>query len=422
MGRRDLGRTMTDAPITVIVPVYRGLDEVRACIESVLRHGASVPFDLLAIDDESPEPEVTAYLEQLSTRTREPTAGQITVLRNPRNRGFVTTVNRGLAMATGDVVILNADTVVTDGWLDRLREAAAGADVGTVTPVTNFGSICTVPDEVISAFDLDSTDPRIDECAAFVERNALGHRPSVITGVGFCMLMTRAALDACGPFDARTFGRGYGEEVDFCLRATRLGFRHLVEDRTFVYHHGGVSFGDERAEGLERGGALIRDRYPWFRPTLRQEMLRDPLGATFTALRLALHERDERRPHVLHVLHSAPDALGGTEKHLAALIEALLPDFDFSVLYPTRSAFVLRTSWRMSDGSIVHDEHLLPGGARRVTRIEDENAAAALQTALDMFHFDAVHVQNLIGHSLSPLAVLESFPGEVVCSVRDPFL
>ncbi len=82
-------------------------------------------------------------------------------------------------------------------------------------------------------------------------------RPEVITGVGFCMYVTRRALDRCGPFDEDTFGRGYGEEVDFCLRASRLGLRHLVEDSTYVHHHGGVSFGDSAptACGPHRGSS-----------------------------------------------------------------------------------------------------------------------------------------------------------------------
>ena len=208
----------------------------------------------MVINDGSPEPEVVSYLEQLSEQEPEPGAQPLTVLHNPENLGFVATVNRGLWLATGDVVILNADTVVTAGWLDQMIDTATNEDdVGTVTPLTNFGSICTLPAEVLAAFRLDTDDPLIDECADFVRTRGMGRRPEVITGVGFCMLMTRAALDACGQFDQRTFGRGYGEEVDFCLRATRLGFRHLVEDQTFVYHHGAVSFGDDRAAGLERG-------------------------------------------------------------------------------------------------------------------------------------------------------------------------
>jgi GT2 family glycosyltransferase/glycosyltransferase involved in cell wall biosynthesis len=415
---------IAEQPVTVIVPVYRGVDEVEACIGSVIRHGAVEPFQLVVIDDGSPEPEVGSYLDSLAADPpRADGLVQFTVLHNEQNLGFVGTVNRGLTHASGHVVILNADTVVTSGWLDRLHQAAtASPDIATVTPLTNFGSICTLPDEVIEAFALDGPDPEIDACAAFVARHGLGERPEVITGVGFCMFITRDALDACGPLDQETFGRGYGEEVDFCMRATRLGFAHLVEDQTFVYHHGAVSFGADREAGLQQGSVLIRSRYPFFRPTNRLERREDPLKVTFTSLRLGLAERRDERPHVLHLLHSAPSELGGTEKHLAALMAALRPEVDFSVLHPVPSGFVLHTYWVGDDGALIEHEFLLPGGPRRVSRVRDEHAATALRTTLDLFTFDAVHIQNLIGHSLSPLSELRTFDGAVVCSVRDPFL
>jgi glycosyltransferase involved in cell wall biosynthesis len=236
------------------------------------------------------------------------------------------------------------------------------------------------------------------------------------------MYVTRAALDDCGLLDEATFGLGYGEEVDFCVRATRIGYRHVVDDQTFVYHRGGGSFGTEREERLARGSALIRHRYPFFRPTNRRERRHDPMAPVFASLELGLSERRLDRPHVLHVLHSAPEALGGTEKHLHALLKSLETDMDFSILHPVTSGFVLRTMWMTDDGRHIEHEFLLPGGARWATRVRDENAAAALRTALDMFSFDAVHLQNLINHSLAPLEVLAGFPGPVVCSVRDLFL
>lgn len=413
-------RLTTSPPITVIVPVYRGVDEVRACIDSVLRHAARHLLELLVIDDASPE---QAVREHLASLPAESNGVRIQVLRNDENLGFVATVNRGIQRARGDVVLLNSDTVVTAGWLDKLHDVAATEhDVATVTPLTNFGSICTVPDTVIDAFDLNGEHPQVDACAELVERQSLRRRPEVITGVGFCMYITREALDACGLFDAETFGAGYGEEVDFCLRASRLGFRHLVDDATFVFHHGAVSFGEAREDGLERGSAILRHRYPFFRPANRRERAVDPLATVFASLELGLAPRNEDRPHVLHLLHSPPGALGGTEKHLAALQSTLLPDIDFAILHPIVSGFVLRTLWLGEDGQRIQHEFLLPGAPRRVTNVDDANAGAALRTALDMFHFDAVHIQNLIGHSLAPLDVLTDFPGPVVCSVRDLYL
>ena len=408
------------APVTIIVPVYGGLAYTTRCLESVVRHadGARVPFELLVIDDASPDEPTREYLDRFAATT---SPFPITGLRNVENLGFVGTVNRGLRHADGDVVILNSDTAVTDGWLDRLAAAAALPDVATVTPLSSHGSICTLPESVIEAFALESATPRIDECAAFVRANSLRLLPEVISGVGFCMYVTRAALDLCGLFDEETFGRGYGEEVDFCLRASRIGMRHLVEDSTFVYHRGGVSFGEYQSEGWARSSAIIDARYPFFRPSNTYERAHDPLSVPLAALELALHERAPERPHVLHVLHSSPSATGGTEKYVASLLESLEDEFDFSVLYPVESGFVLRTVWSI-DGEHVEQEFLLPGAPNQVTQMYDEVARAAVVGALDLFDFHAVHIHNLIGYSLAPLDALLDFPGPVACSVHDLFL
>src|SRR6185369_16245280 len=187
----------------------------------------------------------------------------------------------------------------------------------------SHGSICTLPASILEAFDLEGADPRIDECAAFLRKHSLGLFPDVITGVGFCMYVTRRAFDLCGLLDEDTFGLGYGEEVDFCLRASRIGLRHLVDDTTFVYHRGGVSFGDAQLEGWNRSSALIDARYPFFRPNNTHERITDPLAVSFAELDLALHERDPARPHVLHILHCVFDETGATEKWVAALLAAL---------------------------------------------------------------------------------------------------
>jgi hypothetical protein len=80
------------------------------------------------------------------------------------------------------------------------------------------------------------------------------------------------------------------------------------------------------------------------------------------------------------------------------------------------------TFWNLGSEIPFEHEFLLPGGPKRVTKVHDEVAGQALKMALDMFRFDGVHIQNLIGHSLAPLDVLAAFPGPVVCSVRDLYL
>ena len=407
--------------ITIIVPVYAGSTDTQRCLESVARHAGSThtSFDVLIINDGSPDAALVDWVEAFAAGAVEL---DVTVSHNEQNLGFVKTCNRGLRAASGDVVILNSDTIVTKGWLDRLAGAAQGPAIATVTPLTNFGSICTLPDSIVDAFALSSDRPRIDQCAAFIRRHSPVRRPEVISGVGFCMLVRRAAIDAVGVFDDAEFGAGYGEEVDFCLRATAAGFRHVVDDSTFVYHRGAVSFGERRKDLLRSSSELIHKRYPFFRAMNLRERADDPLRLSFASLELGLTERQPERPHVLQILHSKPGELGGTEKHLGQLVDALAGEFDISVFQPAESGYLLTTLWHGSTASTARHEFHIPGGQAMHDTVDDPAAAAALQTVLDMFDFDAVHIQNIVHHSLAPLAVLADFDGPVCCSVRDLYL
>src|SRR5258706_1833610 len=93
--------------IDVVVPVYRGEAETRACLESVLGARTLAAREVVVIDDASPEPAVSAWLRQLAAE------GRITLIAHAANRGFVASVNEGMALHPGrDVVLLNNDTEV----------------------------------------------------------------------------------------------------------------------------------------------------------------------------------------------------------------------------------------------------------------------------------------------------------------------
>ena len=71
------------------------------------------------------------------------------------------------------------------------------------------------------------------------------------TAVGFCMWVRRKAWQQAGGFDT-IFGRGYGEEVDFCCKVAKLGWCHLIAADVFVFHEGGVAFGNEGCRNRPR--------------------------------------------------------------------------------------------------------------------------------------------------------------------------
>ncbi len=273
--------------IDVIIPVYKGLHQTRRCIDSVLRSVQTTSFEIVAVDDASPDADITRYLGELVRQRR------ITLVRNESNLGFVQSVNRGMALNPDrDVVLLNSDTEVANDWLDRLvRGAYAYPDIGTVTPFSNNATICSYPFEgwaggVPGTLGLAALD------RLFASTNA-GRTVDLPTAVGFCMCIRRACLVQVGLFDAQRFGRGYGEENDFCMRAAGAGWRNVLAGDVFVYHEGAVSFSGERLALTETAGKTLADLYPDYLRRVREYVRHDPAGTLRAAVDSARITHDE---------------------------------------------------------------------------------------------------------------------------------
>jgi len=295
--------------VDIIVPVYRGLDQTRRCINSVLNSTVVTPFRLILINDASPEIEVTEYLRSL-TSTK-----QVIVVENEDNLGFTATVNRGMMWSEkNDVLLLNSDAEVANDWLDKLKDQAySGTRVSSVTPFSNNATICNYPTlagmkELPQGESLELLD------AAFASANR-EQNIEIPTAIGFCMYIRRDCLNEVGLFDVETFGKGYGEENDFCLRATAKGWKHLLAADTFAFHEGEVSFQAGSNPRKELAIKIIRERYPAYEADVARHIAKNeayPLRIAATAARF----RQGKLPVVLHILHAHG---GGTEKQVEDL-------------------------------------------------------------------------------------------------------
>lgn len=312
--------------VDIVLPVYRGLGETRNCIESVLRARNEVPTRLHIYNDCSPEIEVTEYLRGVAA-----THPWIHLAENAENLGFVKTVNAGMAHALEypdslGALLLNSDTIVNGDWVDRMV-AHLGPVVGSVTALSNNATICSYPKlganalpQEMDAAALD-TLTRLANCGVSVE---------IPTGVGFCMLISRAALETAGLFDAGAFGKGYGEENDFCMRSGRLGFRHRLAMDVFVEHVGEVSFADDSKPGKIIAQRVIDERYPDYNMQVARFCSMDPGFAARIRLTLEVW-RARGRPAAVLFTHSWG---GGTERAVRAKAAALSATHEVVVVRP----------------------------------------------------------------------------------------
>lgn len=251
----------------VVVPAFNAPDALRRCLDALSATiGARQP--VIVIDDASDDPAVEPVIDAA------PRAW--TRVRNESNLGFVATANLGITLAAGhDVVLLNADTQVTSDWLEAIeRCASSDPTLASITPLTNNGEIASIP-----AFCQPNPWPDDPEDWARACRESGPPRyPEVPTSVGFCMYLRRRAVDDIGLFDEAAFGRGYGEENDWCMRAIESGWRHVLCDDAFVAHEGGASFGPL---GLEPGGSAMEtllSRYPDYMERVQAYIEADPMA------------------------------------------------------------------------------------------------------------------------------------------------
>ena len=386
--------------LTIIVPVYGAPFHTKACLDSLAATKDEVPgVEVLVLDDATPDEGFFAPLDDQCRHHR------FELVRNPVNLGFVGTCNRAFAtVKQGHVLLLNSDTVVFPGWLSEMVAAIADG-VASVTAVSNNASIYSLPSPDIDPFSADFTPADLAE----VVRSCSSPGPiRVPTAVGFCMLLTRSALDAVGGFDPR-YGKGYAEEDDWCMRARRKGFTHQLASRAFVFHEGGASM--TRAGVTEDGQvarsenlALLESLHPEYWK-LFHEFLAAPdihllrLDVSSAVLRVLR----SRRPLILHWLDADPFGVqpAAPEAPARVLIDGLAREYLALVAHTSTDGY-LELSWRANE-IVMH--RLL---ATSASVFKDRPAVAWERLADRILELEKPDVLHLHSGDLASMAVLRA--------------
>ena len=395
--------------VDIIIPVYNAYEYTEECIKSILKNTDLNTNRLLLINDKSPDERVLPMLKKYAENYKDK---KIEVLENEENLGFVKTVNKGMKHSNCDVILLNSDTEVTKNWIEKLQKAVYSNDyIATATPFTNNGTICSIPN-----FGVDNELPEnlsLEEYAEVVEKCSKHKYPELTTANGFCMYIKRSVIDEIGYFDDETFGKGYGEENDFCYRALDYGYTHILCDDTFIYHKGTQSFTKEnltqtRAQLVESHMKLLADRYPTYVYRTNMFIQNNPLKEIQENVNMNVKLYGKKK--ILYLINEWEEDMdtmtGGTSLHLKDIINGIRQNTACFVLSPDKYDF---TSYKLylyvNDYGKEIYRFKTTISSYGLTEYTDNQYKIMLEKIIDDFSIDLVHVHHLLHHTFDIIDV-----------------
>lgn len=247
-------------PVDVGVCVYNSPEEVRRCIDSVLRTRGREDR-LIIVDDGSRDDTAQLLRDVVSVHER------VLLIRHALNKGYTRSANDVLRASNKPyVILLNSDTELSAGAIDRLVACGEGSKhLGIVGPLSNAAGWQTVPvlHAAAGGFEVNPLPEGLglDGMARACASESVG--PALVPLVnGFCFAVKRAVIEAIGYLDEEAFPIGYGEEDDFCLRAGDHGFLCAIATDAYVYHSKSATFTSERRKVLaKQGGVALRSKH-----------------------------------------------------------------------------------------------------------------------------------------------------------------
>jgi GT2 family glycosyltransferase/glycosyltransferase involved in cell wall biosynthesis len=285
--------------------VHGKLAYTLACLRSLRRHAPTAAFEVIAVDDASPDDSAETLLQ----------VGGMRLIRNEANLGFVGSCNAGAAAARGEYLLfLNNDTQVMPNWLDGLLSCfTERADCGIA------GSRLVYPDgRLQEAGGLVFADGDCWTVGRFEQRDApiWRYRREVDYVSGASLMIRSEVFLRIGGFDVR-YMPAYYEDTDLGFAVRKLGHRVYYEPSSTVIHCEGISAGTDLQSGMKRHQVTNQAKFvaKWA-DVLREQ---PPAG---TALMRALRWRRKGRILVVDSMTPEPSRDSGSLR-LSAILKLL---------------------------------------------------------------------------------------------------
>jgi GT2 family glycosyltransferase len=217
--------------VSTLIVTYNSERTIKNCLTSLYKN---TKIDkVLVIDNNSTDG---------TTKTVRKYFPKIKIIKNRTNKGFAAAVNVGIKNSHGDVLLLNPDTLITDNMLQVLANTAYKSKSiacvapkilnsdGTLQPnCGNFPTAGNIFLDRLAPFNGLTSKSELIRKASYYEQEQY---PDWVSGT--CMYIKREQFNKIGPFDKSYFM--YLEEVDWCYRARKTGFKILYLPKAHAVH------------------------------------------------------------------------------------------------------------------------------------------------------------------------------------------
>jgi GT2 family glycosyltransferase len=262
--------SLPDPPplISLIIPTRNGLQLLRNCVASITDKTTYKPFEILIIDNGSDDPETLLYLKDIGSREG------IRVIRDGRAFNYSALNNMAVKLARGPIVgLINNDIeVIGSDWLSEMAShavrpevAAVGARLWYPDDTLQHGGIILASGNALHAHrNIAKNDP------GYMARATNIQSLSAVTGA--CLIVRKSVYEELGGLNEADLQVTYND-VDFCIRALKAGYRNIWTPYAELYHHESATRGNDDAPAKQ---ARARHELNYMQTHWAYELTGDP--------------------------------------------------------------------------------------------------------------------------------------------------
>lgn len=247
--------------VSIIVPTKDKLEVLRPCIETLLRLTTYGNFEVLIVDNGSTEPETARFLSEVSAHTL------VRVIDYAAPYNFSAINNFAVRHSRGDYLcLLNNDTeIVTPDWLTEMMRYAIRPAIGAVgakllyedRSIQHAGVVIGIGNAAGHAHRFLPADQ-----PGYFGQAHVAQFLSAVTAA--CLVVRKDKYEAVGGLDEKELAVAFND-VDFCLKLERAGWRNVYVPHAVLLHHESKSRGNdispENIERYRRELKILQDRW-----------------------------------------------------------------------------------------------------------------------------------------------------------------